>query len=54
MSVYDCDMQQVKNNKEESIALAEHAREMAFKLVNTLQICNDLDSVKPSIEDFFK
>jgi hypothetical protein len=47
-------MQQVKNNKEESIALAEHAREMTCKLVDTLQIRNDLDSLKPSLEDFFK
>jgi hypothetical protein len=47
-------MQQVKNNKEESIALAEHVREMTFKLVDTLQTRNDLDSLKPSIEHFVK
>jgi hypothetical protein len=47
-------MQQVKNNKEESITLAKHAREMTFQLVDALQIRNDLDSLKPSIEDFVK
>jgi hypothetical protein len=44
----------VKNHKEESIALAEHAREMTLKVVDTLKSCSDLDSLKPSIEDFFK
>jgi hypothetical protein len=54
MSLYDCDMQQVKNNKEESVALAEHAREMTLQVVDALKGRNDLDSLKPSIEDFFK
>jgi hypothetical protein len=44
----------VKNNKKKSIALAKHAREMTFKLVEALQTRNDLDSLKPSIEDFVK
>jgi hypothetical protein len=44
----------VKNNKEESIALAKHAREMTFKLVDVLQTRDDLDSLKPSTEDFFE
>jgi hypothetical protein len=43
----------VKNNKEDSIALANHAREMTSKLVQTLQTRSDLDSLKPGIEDFF-
>jgi hypothetical protein len=47
-------MQQVKNNKGESIALAEHAREMTYKLVDALQTRNDLDSLKPSIDHFVK
>jgi hypothetical protein len=47
-------MKQVKNHKEESIALAKHAREMTFKLVDALQTRNDLDSLKPSIEHFVK
>jgi hypothetical protein len=47
-------MQQVKNNEEESMALAKRAREMTFKLVDALKARNDLDSLKPSIEDFFK
>jgi hypothetical protein len=54
MSVNEYDMQQVKNNKEDSITLANHAREMASKLVDTLQGRNDQDSLKPSIEDFSK
>jgi hypothetical protein len=45
-------MQQVKNNKEDSIALAQHAREMTTKLVDALQARNDLDSLKPGIEDY--
>jgi hypothetical protein len=48
------DMQQVKNNKEDSIALANHAREMTSKLAQALQAHNNLDSLKPSIEDFCK
>jgi hypothetical protein len=44
----------VRNNKEESIALAKHTREMTFKLVDALQTRNDLNSLKPRIEDFVK
>jgi hypothetical protein len=47
-------MQQVQNNKEESIALAKHAREMTFKLVDHLKSYNEPDSLKPSIERFVK
>jgi hypothetical protein len=54
MSVRDFDMQQVKNNKEDSIALANHAREMTSKFAQALQTSNDLDSLKPGIEDFLK
>jgi hypothetical protein len=54
MSVYDCDVQRVKNNKEDSIALANHAREMTSKLVDVLQARNDRDLLKPNIDDFYK
>jgi hypothetical protein len=54
MPVHDCDVQQVKNNKEDSIALANHAREMTSKLVDALKTCNELDSLKPSGENFSK
>jgi hypothetical protein len=54
LSVRDCNMQQVKNNEQESIALAKHAREMTVQLVDALKGRNDLDSLKPKIEDFFK
>jgi hypothetical protein len=47
-------MQQAQNNKEESIALAKHARDMTFKLFDPLKSCNHLDSLKPSIEHFVK
>jgi hypothetical protein len=48
----DLDIQQVKNNKEDSIALANHAREMTSKLVDAVQASNDLDSLKPGIDNF--
>jgi hypothetical protein len=54
ISVRDFDMQQVKNNKEDSITLANHAREMTSKLVDSLQGRSDQDSLKPSMEDFSK
>jgi hypothetical protein len=54
MSVCDCSPQQVKKNKEDSVVLANHAREMMFKLVDALQVRNDLDSTKPSIEDYYR
>jgi hypothetical protein len=54
MSVCDCHIQKMKNNKEVSIALANHARETTSKLVNALQTRNDRDLLKPSIEDFHK
>jgi hypothetical protein len=50
--VRDLDIQQVKNNKEDSIALANHAMEMTSKLVVAVQASNDLDSLKPGIEEF--
>jgi hypothetical protein len=52
MLIPDCDMQRVKHNKEDSIALAEHAKEMTCKLFQTFQARSDLDTMKPSIEDF--
>jgi hypothetical protein len=52
--VLDCDLWQVKNNQEESIVLAEHARGMTLQLVDALKGRNDLDSLKPKIEHFIK
>jgi hypothetical protein len=54
MSVCDYDIQRVKNNKENSIALANHARETMSKLVDVLRTGNDRASLKPSIDDFHK
>jgi hypothetical protein len=54
MSGYDCSIQQVKKNKEDGVALANYAREMRFKLVDALQVRNDLDSIRPSIEDYYR
>jgi poly-gamma-glutamate capsule biosynthesis protein CapA/YwtB (metallophosphatase superfamily) len=54
MSVCDCIIQQVKKNKEDSVALANHAREMMFKLANAVQVRIDQDSLKPSIEDNYR
>jgi hypothetical protein len=54
MSVCDCSIQQVKKNKEDGIALANRAREMTFKLVDAVQVRNDLGSIKPSIEDYHR
>jgi hypothetical protein len=53
MSGYDCSIQQVKKNKEDEIALANRARDMTFKLVDALQVRNDLGSIRPSIEDYY-
>jgi hypothetical protein len=52
--VHEYDIQQVKNNKEDSITLANQAREMTSKLAQALQARHDLDSLKPGIEDFLK
>jgi hypothetical protein len=54
MSVCDCSIQQVTKNNEDSVALANHAREMRFKLVDALQVRNDLDPIKPSIKDYYR
>jgi hypothetical protein len=54
MSVCDCSTQQMKKNKENSVALANHAREMKLKLVDVVQVRNDPDSIKPSIEDYYR
>jgi hypothetical protein len=47
-------IQPVKNNKDDGIALVNHVRETTFKLVNALQAWNDLDSIKPGMEDYYK
>jgi hypothetical protein len=44
----------VKNNKEDSIALAQRAREMTTKLVDALQARTDLGSLKLGIEDYLR
>jgi hypothetical protein len=54
MSVCDCSIQQVKKNKEDGIALANRARDMTFKLADAVQVRNDQDSLKPSIEDYYR
>jgi hypothetical protein len=54
MSVCDCSVQQVKKNNEDSVALANHARKMKLKLVDAVQVRDDMDSIKPSIEDYNK
>jgi hypothetical protein len=52
MSVCDRAMQQVKNNKEDSIALAKHAREKTADLFDGLKMRSDLSILKPTIEHF--
>jgi hypothetical protein len=45
-------IKQVKNNKEDSTALAKHASEITLKLFRTLETRDDLDSLKSSIGQF--
>jgi hypothetical protein len=52
MSVCERAMQQVKNNKEDSIALAKLAREKTVDLFDGLKMRNDLSILKPTIEHF--
>jgi hypothetical protein len=47
-------LQQVKSNKEESLALAKYIGETTPKLFLALQSLDDVDSMKSSIEDFVK
>jgi hypothetical protein len=47
-------MQPVKSNRDSGIALVDHVRETTFKLVTALQAWSDLDSIKPSMEDYYK
>jgi hypothetical protein len=42
----------MKNNKEDSAALAEHALKITKKLFDALQSLNHLESMKSSIDDF--
>jgi hypothetical protein len=44
--------QQVRNNKEDSIALAKLAREKTVDLFDGLKMYNDLSILKPTIEHF--
>jgi hypothetical protein len=44
----------VKNNKDDSAALAQHAAEITPKLFLALQSLDDLDSTKSTLEDFVK
>jgi hypothetical protein len=50
----DFNLQQVKNNKEDSATLADHASEITPKLFAALKTCRDLDSMTASIESFVK
>jgi hypothetical protein len=52
MSVCDRAMQRVKTNKEDSIALAKHAREKTADLFDGLKMRSDLSILKPTIEHF--
>jgi hypothetical protein len=47
-------VQQVKSNKEESLALAKYIGETTPKLFRELQLLDNVDSMKSSIEDFVK
>jgi hypothetical protein len=44
----------MKNNKEDSAALAKHARDITEKLFDALQSLDGLDSMKSNIDDFVK
>jgi hypothetical protein len=52
MALLDCDLQQVKSNKEDSVALANHAIKITPELFGALKTDDDLGSLKPSIESF--
>jgi hypothetical protein len=54
MALLDGDLQQVKNNKEDSVTLARHASEITPKLFAALKTRDDVDLLKPSIESFVK
>jgi hypothetical protein len=47
-------VQQVKSNKDDSLALAKNIGEITPKLFLALQSLDDVDSMKSSIEDFVK
>jgi hypothetical protein len=42
----------VKDNRDEIIALAKHAGELASELVTTLKSLDDLDPIKPALASF--
>jgi hypothetical protein len=44
----------MKNNKEDSAALATHARDITEKLFDALQSLDGLDSMRSNIDDFVK
>jgi hypothetical protein len=50
----DCVVQEVKNNKQDSIALANHAGEIASQLFVALKSLDDRDSMKANLESFVK
>jgi hypothetical protein len=54
MALLNWYLQQVKNNKEDSVALAHHASEVTSKLFGALETREDVDSTKASIENFVK
>jgi hypothetical protein len=47
-------VQQVKNNKDETLALAKYIGEITPKLFLALQSLDDVDSIKSSIDDFVR
>jgi hypothetical protein len=47
-------LQQVKNNKEDSLGLAEHARDVTYKLFDALQSLDNLDSMRMNIESYIQ
>jgi hypothetical protein len=44
----------MKNNKEDSAALAKHARDITEKLFDALKSLDDLDSMRSNLDDFVK
>jgi hypothetical protein len=52
LSGSDCGLQQVKNNKEDSATLANHASEITPRLFAKLKTRDDLGSLEASIESF--
>jgi hypothetical protein len=54
MILSDYDLQEVKNNKEDMLALATYAQEVTSKLFDGLKRLEDVDSMSSDINDFVK